>query len=259
LPEPRRLLVLSGGHPYEAGPFAELLASVDWEVTHLVHPEAEGAVAEGALAQADAALFYDMPGYTFAHGRVETTPPSPGFIAAIRTHFAGGKGAVAMHHALAGWAEWPEWAEMLGGRFLYQPDEVRGEEMLDSGYRHDVAYEAEVLADHPVTAGLPATFTMCDELYLAQVFANDVTPLIRARHAFIRENFYSAAQAVAGAMFSNAGWDHPPGSDLIAWTRPVGAGQLVYLQPGDGPATYASPHLRRLLANALDYVTPREA
>ncbi|QYU70849.1 ThuA domain-containing protein [Leptolyngbya sp. 15MV] len=255
----RRLLVLSGGHPYEAGPFAELLASLDWTVTHLVHPEAEQAVADGALAHADAALFYDMPGYAFADGQAGTRPPSPGFVAAIHAHFAAGKGAVAMHHALAGWAEWPEWSEMMGGRFLYQPGEVHGVAVLDSGYRHEVDYEAEVIAGHPVTAGLPETFPMCDELYLAQVFADEVTPLIRARHPFVQENFYSAAQAVAGAMFSNAGWDHPPGSDLIAWARLVGAGRLVYLQPGDGPPTYANPHLRRLLANALDFVAARES
>lgn len=255
----RQLLVLSGGHPYEEAPFAQLLASLaGWQVTHLIHPQAEEAVAQGAAEAADAILFYDMPGYTFADGTVTTRPPSEGYKAAIRAHFAAGKGAVAWHHAIAGWAEWPEWAEMVGGRFLYQPGPVRkganGTAMPDSGYRHDVAYTAEVMADHPVTAGLPATFELCDELYLAPVFEASVQPLLRARHAFARENFYSAALAVAGQMFSNDGWEHPPGSDLIGWHREVGAGRLVYLQPGDGPATYADPVFRQLLANAIDFV-----
>jgi uncharacterized protein len=131
--------------------------------------------------------------------------------------------------------------------------------MPDSGYRHDVAYTAEVLADHPVTTGLPATFDLCDELYLAPVFGDSVQPLVRARHAFVRENFYSAALAVGGAMFSNEGWDHPPGSDLIAWHRQVGQGRLVYLQPGDGPATYADANFHRLLMNALDFVAVSRA
>lgn len=252
--EARRLLVLSGGHPYEEAPFADLLVSLaGWQVTHLIHPEAEDAVAQGAAETADAILFYDMPGYTFGDGKVETRPPSEGYKAAIRAHFAAGRGAVAWHHALAGWAEWPEWAEMVGGRFLYQPGEAGGAARPDSGYRHDVAYTAEVLADHPVTAGLPATFDLCDELYLAPVFEGQVEPLLRARHAFVRENFYSAALAVGGEMFSNDGWEHPPGSDLIAWYRQVGGGRLVYLQPGDGPATYANANFRRLLANALDF------
>ena len=47
----RSLLVLSGGHPYEAGPFDELLQALgDWNITHLVHPE-------GGEAQALRACF----------------------------------------------------------------------------------------------------------------------------------------------------------------------------------------------------------
>lgn len=251
----RNLLVLSGGHPYEAEPFAELLASFDgWTVAHLIHPEAETAVAEGAAARADAILFYDMPGYSFAGGKAATRPPSFTWRRAITDYFARGGGAVAMHHAIAGWADWPEWAEMIGGRFLYNPGEANGEQHLDSGYRHDVPYDAVVLdPDHPVTAGLPARFPLCDELYLAPVWGA-ATPLLRADHAFVRANFYSASQAVAGRMFSNADWDHRPEGDVIAWEKPVGAGRLVYLQPGDGPAAYADPHLRRFLANALAHV-----
>lgn len=252
----RELLALSGGHPYEAAPFAALLAGLDgWRVTHLVHPEAEAAIAGGAAEKADALLFYDMPGFTFADGRVTTRPPSPGFVAGIKAHFSCGKGAVALHHALAGWADWPEWAEMLGGKFLYRPETLRDKACLDSGYRHEVAYHAVVLADHPVTRGLPPRFAMCDELYLAEIFVEDVTPLIVADHDFAAHNFYSAAHAVAGRMFDNSAWPHPPGSNLIGWTKPVGAGQLVYLQFGDGPVAYANPHMRRTLANALDYVT----
>jgi len=250
-----RLLVLSGGHPYEAEPFADLLASFEgWTVTHLIHPEAEIAVAEGAADAADAILFYDMPGYSFGDGRAATRPPSFTYRRAITDYFARGGGAVAMHHAIAGWAEWPEWAEMLGGRFLYDPGEAHGEQHLDSGYRHEVRYDAIVLDPaHPATAGLPPRFPLCDELYLAPIWGA-TKPLLRADHAFVRENFYSASQAVTGRMFSNDGWDHRPESDLIAWERPVGTGRLIYLQPGDGPAAYADPNLRRFLANALAHV-----
>ncbi len=175
---------------------------------------------------------------------------------AIMARFAGGKGAVAMHHALAGWALWPEWPELLGGRFLYQPGELRGQAHLDSGYRHDVTYAAQVVADHPVTRGVPPEFPVTDEVYLAPVFADDIEPLIRARHDFTRDNFYSAAAAVAGRMFSNDGWEHPDGSDCVAWVKPALNARLVYLQFGDGPATYANPHVRTVLANALDFVAP---
>jgi type 1 glutamine amidotransferase len=262
LPENRRsLLVLSGGHPYEEEPFAALLGALgDWEVTHLIHPEAEARVAEGAADQADALLFYDMAGYEFTEGRVVSRPPSPAYVAALERRFASGKGAVMMHHALAGWAEWPGWSEIVGGRFLYQPGEVRGRRVLDSGYRHDVTYTAQLVAEHPILAGVPASFPVCDELYLAEIFEGSVTPLIRADHAFTATNFYSAANAVAGRMFDNADWPHPPGSNLIAWTKPVGPAEIVYLQFGDGPATYRNPAVLRLLGNALDWIAqPRSA
>lgn len=249
------LLVLSGGHPYEEGPFAELLASLgDWQITHLIHPEAEDAIAAGAADSADAVLFYDMPGYTFADGQVATTAPSPAFRAAITRRFASGKGAVAMHHALAGWAQWPEWHEMLGGRFLYQPGKVRGVIKPDSGYRHDVAYKAQVVGNHPVLSGLPPSFAVTDELYLAQIFEADITPLIRADYTFTASNFYSAANAVAGQLYSRDGWNHPPGSNLVAWAKQIGPAPLVYLQFGDGPHTYANPHVQRILANALNFI-----
>ncbi|GAA4042592.1 ThuA domain-containing protein [Parerythrobacter jejuensis] len=248
------LLVLSGGHPYEEEPFDELIHALgDWDVTHLVHPEAEQAVAAGAADSADALLFYDMGGYEFADGKVSARAPSKAYREAIMRRFASGKGAVAMHHALAGWAEWPEWHQMLGGRFLYQPGEFRGQKVPDSGYRHDVVYEAEVVLDHPVTRGVPAQFDLVDELYLAQVNESDITPLIRARHDFAAENFYSAASAVAGQMFSNDGWDHPPGSNCVGWVRQVQDAPLVYLQFGDGPATYRDPSVRKLLSNALAF------
>jgi type 1 glutamine amidotransferase len=249
----RSLLVLSGGHPYEEGPFAELLGALrDWDMVHLVHPEGGEADAADAIRAADGLLFYDMAGYTFGEGKVTMRPPSPAFREAVTARFASGRGAVAMHHALAGWAQWPMWRHWLGGQFHYQP----GEHGPDSGYRHDVTYEARIVADHPVTRGLPPSFPVTDELYLGPIDESALAPLVRAEgFAFTRENFHSAAQAVAGAMFSNAGWDHPPGSNCVAWESRTCPAPLIYLQFGDGPATYANPHVRQILAQALDYTS----
>src|SRR5690606_16452588 len=92
----RPLILLSGGHPYETGPFSMLLESLaGWRVTRLVHPQAEQAVAEGALREADAILFYDMPGYRFAEGKAAARPPSFTYRRAITDYFARGGGAVA--------------------------------------------------------------------------------------------------------------------------------------------------------------------
>jgi len=256
----RSLLVLSGGHPYEKEPFEAFMHALgDWDVTHLTHPQAEEAVARGAAEQADALLLYDMPGYTFADGTVTACPPSPGFARAITRRFEAGRGAVALHHALAGWAEWDEWHDWLGGRFFYQRGKWRGHAFPDSGYRHDVEYSACVVADHPVTAGLPESFAVTDELYLCPIDESAITPLIRAEgFSFTPANFHSAANAVAGDMFSRAGWDHPPGSNCVGWeTRAIDA-PIIYLQFGDGPAAYGNRHVRRAVANALNYISGEE-
>ena len=120
---------------------------------------------------------------------------------------------------------------------------------IDDGTR-----PAEVVDEHPVTQGLPAGFPVVDELYLGQVFEDEVTPLIRSSHEFSRDNFYSAAKAISGTLYSREGWDHPPGSNCVAWTKQVHAAQLVYLQFGDCPQTYANPHVRQVLANALNFI-----
>jgi len=251
----RSLLVLSGGHRYDTRPFDELIHSLgDWEVTHLIHPEAEDAVANGAAQEADAVLFYDMGGYAFADNWVTSRPPSEGFKRAIVERFQQGRGAVAMHHALAGWADWPEWAEMLGGRFLYTPGILRGEQTPDSGYRLDVDYTAQVVADHPVTRGLPEVFPVCDELYLAQVFEDEVEPLIRSDATFTRDHFYSAALAISGDLGSRQGWEHPEGSNLVAWHKRVGNAPLVYLQFGDRAKTYANPCVHQIISQSLEYI-----
>jgi type 1 glutamine amidotransferase len=125
-----------------------------------------------------------------------------------------------------------------------------------------VTYQAQVLAKHPVTLGVPSVFTLTDELYLAEIFADEVTPLLASRATFTREHFWSAAAAVRGKMNCRDGWDHPPSSNLIGWTRRAINSPLVYLQPGDGQTAYDNPHYRRLLENAIRWVAaeaPRQA
>lgn len=249
----RRLLVVSGGHPFDEAALAGFVAALgDWRVEWSAHPEAEALIARAPPC--DAVLFHDMPGYDPIEDGMTPRPPSAAFVAGFEALRQCGTGMVFHHHALAGWAAWPAYAEIIGGAFLYAPRTIRGVRCLNSGYRHDVAYTAEIVGLHPVTAGLPDTFDIVDELYLAQVFG-DVVPLLRARHSFDRASFYSAANAVAGRMFDNVGWDHPRGSDVIAWVRDGGPNRVAYVQPGDGPDALGNPHLRQLVAGALDWVS----
>ena len=69
-----------------------------------------------------------------------------------------------------GWPLWEEWANIIGGRFHYQPATLGGINYPDSGYRHDVKHTVEVVdPTHPITNGIPVSFEFTDELYLGSI------------------------------------------------------------------------------------------
>jgi uncharacterized protein len=260
--EPLNVLVAAKGHPYLRDPFMAIFDTLPGIACTLVEqPAVQRLMSPDGMKGFDALVLYDMPGLDFAAperpGYVE---PDADFKARLLALLDEGKGVVALHHAIAGWPAWPEYAELLGGRFLYRAGELRGEPRQDSGYRHDVDHEVTVLdGAHPVTAGLPHTFRLTDELYLSEVFEDLVHPLLASGHAFTRDGFYSATQAVNGHMYSNEGWSHADGSNLVGWIKRARTSPLVYLQPGDGPPTYENAHYRRLIENAIRWAASPEA
>lgn len=260
---PIKLLLAVRGHAFDRNAFDAIFQAMEGVTATVVdQPAAAQLMNPDGMAPYDALVLYDMPGLDF-----DATVDRPAYVDpgdAFRTGFEAlltqGKGIVALHHSLAGWPAWPGYGEHLGGTFLYRPSVVRGEMRPDSGYRHEVDYVAEVVTpDHPVVAGVPATFAMKDELYLGEIFEDEVTPLLRARHAYVQENFYSAAAAMQGRMFDNEGWSHPEGSNLIGWTRRAINSPIVYLQPGDDATTYDNPIYRRLVENAIRWVISPDA
>jgi uncharacterized protein len=253
-----RCLVSVRGHPFDRTAFDTVFDGMAGVTATMVdQPAATQLMNPDGMRGFDVLILYDMPGLDFSGTDAPLSfrdPPDPlksGFHSLLEQ----GKGVVALHHALAGWPTWDEYGEWLGGRFLYQPRDVRGRDCLDSGYRHEVEYEAIVAAEgHPVTAGLPPRFAMTDELYLAEIFEEDVTPLLRSSASFTRDHFWSADRAIKGHMFDHEGWDHSKGSNLIGWAKQALNSRLVYLQPGDGLSAYENPHYRQLVENAIRWV-----
>ena len=257
----QEILLITKGHPFEREPFFALfdaMPGVNW--THVEQPAAQVFFDPERAQDYDAYVLYDMPGIRFLPDRdPEFVEPPEAYREGFRALLEAGHGLVFLHHAIAGWPAWEEYAHILGGRFLYMPGVLGGTPRQDSGYRHDIEHRVHKLRDHPVTAGIPPSFPITDELYLYEVFEDDVEPLLASDYAFTRDNFYSAARVVGkgtanARMFDNEGWDHPDGSNLIGWTRTPGSSRLVYLQCGDGPTAYANECFRRLIVNAIDWV-----
>jgi len=250
------VLVVTGGHPFEADPFFAVFDSF----------APDGISWTGATAPArghDVIVLYDMPGLRFTRSDppLELVAPSDEQRQVIHDLIADGVGFVFLHHAVASWPAWEEYAHLVGGRFHYAPGTLAGVQYPDSGYVFDVSHTVEVLEpSHPVCAGLGDAFTLTDELYCFPVLTEEVVPLMRTTFDTADTRaFFSADLAIRGHRNENEGWVHPPGSDLVAWAKSAGRSPVVYLQFGDGPETYADPHFRRALSNAITWVATSEA
>lgn len=258
----KKLLVIARGHPYERDTIAAAFDSFeDYNWSLVEQPAAQRLFAEDLAEEYSACVCYDMPGVDFT-----VNEDAPGLVAPtsdmVQRYLAmldAGIGMIYLHHSLAAWPSWREYAEIVGGRFHYRSAELRGTRYPDSGYRHEVTHQLRVVGEHPVTAGLPKQFEMTDELYLCPVFEEDVVPLLVSDYDFKSDNFYSASLAVAGSLYSREGWQHPQGSQVVGWVKHYRNSPVVYLQGGDDAAAWNNPHYRQLLHNAINWVGSKEA
>ena len=249
------VLVLTRGHPFERDPFFEMIDSTGYAWSHIEHPAAQKFITSDSLQNYKAIVFYDMPGINLDTAPPKATffEPNDEFKMSFINHLKKGIGCVFIHHAIAGWPAWEEYGNIIGGRFLYQEEMVRGVKKPDSGYRHDVKYKVMKDGIHPITNGVE-DFQITDELYLAEIFEDDINPILRSNYEFTDKNFYSAARALEGEMFSNRDWSHEKGSNIVGWTKKYENSSIAYLQFGDGPSSYKNENFRKLIKQSISWV-----
>jgi len=249
------ILVLTRGHPFERDPFFEMIDSTGYAWSHIEHPAAQKFITSDSLHNYKAIVFYDMPGINLDTAPPKATffEPNDEFKMSFINHLKKGIGCVFVHHAIAGWPAWEEYGNIIGGRFLYQEEMVKGVKKPDSGYRHDVKYKVMKDGIHPITNGVE-DFQITDELYLAEIFEDDINPILRSNYEFTDKNFYSAARALEGEMFSNRDWSHEKGSNIVGWTKKYENSSIAYLQFGDGPSSYKNENFRKLIKQSISWV-----
>ncbi len=259
---PRRVLAITGGHRVDLDAFTAMLAAIcsdrGWVFAHAIQPAAQDWLGPEHRGAFDAILCHDIPGLSLKRGSVpRAVGPDPEVAARLVGLLDAGQGMVFLHHALAGWPGWPGWAGVLGGRYHYAPGELRGQAWPDSGFRY-AEYTARVIdPDHPVCEGV-VDFALADELYCCPVLDDEIVPLVKAADASAGE-FRETLHEVLGTPRSGPPWQHPDPSDVIAWAKAAGRSPVVYVQPGDGPTTFADPNYRVLLGNALAWVSSQDA
>ena len=219
-----RVLVVTGGHAYEEGPFVAMFNSIpDIEAKHVAYPQAAELLKPELAQDADVIVFYDM----WAQGI--SPEQQQAFVALLNQ----GIGVVALHHTLAAHANWPEYQKLIGGRFHIKEREVDGKTLPTSGYDHDQDLDVKIAdAEHPITRGLK-DFTIHDETYCRY----DTDP---QAHVLLTT-------------------EHPKSDRELAWVTQYGASRVFTLQLGHDHLAYEHPTYRQLIARGIRWTAGRPA
>lgn len=210
-----RVLLVTGGHGFEQQPFFTLFKSWDdITATPVEQPKAQASFKPEAASQCDVIVLYDM-------WQNISDEAKQNFTELLKQ----GKGLVAMHHCLANYQDWPEFAKIVGGKYRLKKTVENGVEQPGSTYKHGVRFNVHVAnADHPVTRGLK-DFEIHDETYGNFDVGADVTPLLTT--------------------------EEPTSGKTIAWARTEGKARVVYIQLGHDHFAYENPNFKQLVAQAI--------
>jgi hypothetical protein len=216
-----RVLIVTGGHAFEEGPFFQLFR--DNPDIAFVAAEHDGASATAwerdDLVTYDVVVLYDMP-------RI-ITPAQQGKMCSL---FERGAGLVGLHHALVSFQDWPDYERIIGGRYP-QPPAGQPQVSAAVGYQHDVDVPVTILdTRHPITAGMK-DFTIRDEIYWGFRVGGDVHPLL--------------------------GTTHPKAGKPLMWTRTEGKSRVVFLQLGHDRHAFDNPSFRDLVARSIRWAARR--
>ena len=217
--EPLRVAVITGGHGFEQEPFHAAFKSIkDITFREEVYPDAEKCFEADYRKDVDVYVYYDM------NGTLSDTAKA-NMVAMLKE----GKGLVAVHHCIASTPKWPEYTEIVGGRYFLAKETYLGKEWDVSTFKHDVWVDVTVVdKKHPVTKGLK-DFRIYDEVY-GKHWVSPKTTLLLAT-------------------------EHPESNGQLAWAHTYGRSRVVYIQLGHGTESYENPNFRKLLGNAIRWTS----
>ena len=210
-----KIMLVTGGHSYDTVQFFELFDALEGiEYEHFQQPKANQELEKNLAKDFDVLVFYDM-----------WQPISESEKSAYLQLTKQGKPFLFLHHSIVSYQNWPEFENIVGGKYFEKGDKVPEE--LFSTYEHDVWVYSKVEKFTPVTAGFKE-LRFFDEVYGNVRVSDDVIPLLRTRH--------------------------PKSMDIIAWQNRYNNSQIVYIQPGHDYRTYESEDYRKLLKQTIKFL-----
>jgi len=215
-----RVLVITGGHAYEEEPFRAMFAAMDDVTPHYAtYPAVAEQFTPELADRFDVLVFYDM----WAKGM------SPEQRKGLVDLLGRGIGVVALHHTLAAHQNWPEYAEIIGGKYhLKEREGENGQTRPKSAFSHGQDVVVEIARpDHPITRGLD-TFEIHDETYQHYDTDPGATVLLTT--------------------------SHPKSDRELAWTKQYANSRVVYIELGHDHHAYQHAVYRQLVARSIHYV-----
>ena len=142
--------------------------------------------------------------------------------------YSEGKPLVALHHSICAFDNWPEYLNIIGGKYFHKPTTINGKNYPVSSYIHDIHFSVKISDPvHPVTTGLK-DFEIFDETYKGYYVEAGVTPLLTTIE--------------------------PTSTPVIGWTKKYGKARIVTLQSGHDVPTFENPYFRKLLKQSIEWV-----
>jgi type 1 glutamine amidotransferase len=210
--DPRlKVLVVTGGHGFAAGPFFKMFAD-DAGITFTAVTQGKAAEAydRDDLFSYDVVVLYDSP--------TDITEAQRARFLAL---FDRGIGVVVLHHALLSYQKWPAFEALVGGKYMLDVETDGDKVTPESTYKSNADIPIRIVSpEHPVTAGL-ADFTLHDELYEGVRMRPDVTALMVT------------------------------GDEVLAWAALRGKSRVVATVLGHGRSAYEDPRFLRFFAQSL--------
>jgi hypothetical protein len=217
-----RVLIVTGGHDFETNQFFQIFQD-NPGITFLkvTHPDAHAWLKPDKAAQYDVLVCYDMWPNITEEAKAD-------FVARLQE----GKGLVVLHHAIADYPKWDEYANIIGAKYYLEKQVVNGVEKARSIYQHDVKFKVQIAdPSHAVTRGVQ-DFEIHDETYNLFDVQPTNRPLLKT--------------------------SEPTSAPVIGWAKEYGKARVVYLQLGHDHFAYENPNYRRLVAQAITWAAKRD-
>lgn len=217
------VVVVTGGHGFEEKPFLAVFETMDGiTFTHAPQKDDSELFEDTSQWKYNVIVLYNM-------GQKISEKRRKNFMALLQK----GVGVVTMHHALACWQDWPDFAnKIVGGKFYLKDTEENGVVRKTSGYKHGVDFTVHIEdPNHPITKGLK-DFAIHDETYCR----------------------YSVSPKVHVITTT----DEPTCEKAIGWTLGCGPARTCYLINGHDAKAYENPNYLKLVSNAIRWAAKKE-